>query len=120
MSQKLILSLLGSIGGLWIAIQFVPNVAFSGSIVQLLIAGSILGTLNAILKPILNLITLPIRLLTMGLSSILINALMVLVVDILFEELEIVGLVALLWTTISVWGITMIALKFQRKQQLAV
>tara|TARA_B100001971_G_C17878997_1_gene377094 strand:- start:198 stop:557 length:360 start_codon:yes stop_codon:yes gene_type:complete len=118
MSQKLILSLLGSIGGLWIAIQFAPDVAFSGTIVQLLLAGGILGILNAILKPVLNLITFPIRILTMGLSSILLNALMVLIVDILFEDLAIVGIIALFWTTISVWGVTTLALRFQRRNPL--
>ena len=117
MLQKLILSLLGSIGGLWIAIQFAPDVDFSGTVVHLLIAGGILGLLNAVLKPILNLITFPIRILTMGLSSILVNALMVLIVDILFDDLKIIGIVALFWTTISVWGVTTIALIFQRKRQ---
>ncbi len=106
MIQTLLLHILAGIVGLWIAIRFVPGVEFTGSTQLLLIAGLILGILNAIIKPVLNLITLPIRILTLGLSGFLINLLLTFALDLLFPEIEFIGFFPLLWTTLIIWLIT--------------
>jgi putative membrane protein len=106
MIQTLLLHILAGIAGLWLALQFVPHVVFTGSPQQLLIAGLILGILNATLKPLLNLITLPIRILTLGLSSLVINLLMVWALDLLFEEVQFIGLMPLFLTTIIIFLVT--------------
>lgn len=48
------------------------------SFTSALIAALILGIINAVLKPILLLLTLPINLLTLGLFTFVINALLIL------------------------------------------
>ena len=106
MIQTLLLHLLAGIAGLWVAIQFVEGVEFTGSPALLLLAGCILGILNAIVKPLLNLITLPIRILTLGLSGLLINLLLVWTLDLVFPEITFATLLSLLWTTLIVWLIT--------------
>ncbi|MEK7542572.1 MAG: phage holin family protein [Patescibacteria group bacterium] len=106
MIQTVLLHILAGIAGLWIAIRFVPGVEFTGSTQLLLIAGFILGILNATIKPLLNLLTLPIRILTLGLSGLVINLLLVWSLDLLFSEIEFIGFLPLLWTTLIVWLIT--------------
>ncbi len=106
MIQTVLLHIFSGIAGLWIAIRFVPGVEFTGSTQLLLIAGLILGILNATLKPMFNLITLPIRILTLGLSGFVINLLMVWALDLLFPEIELIGFLPLLWTTLIIWLIT--------------
>jgi putative membrane protein len=106
MIQRLLLHILAGIAGLWIALRFVPGTEFTGSNLLLLIAGCILGILNATVKPILNLLTLPIRILTLGLSSLVISLLLVWALDLLFPELEFIGILPLLWTTFIIWLIT--------------
>ena len=108
MLQSLFLQIVGGIGGLALAIRILPEVEFTGDIELLLIVGAILGIINAVIKPILNVLTLPIRILTLGLSSFAINILIVLAVDIYFVELDIMGLLPLLWTTLIIWGIGMV------------
>jgi putative membrane protein len=108
MIQSLFLHIAAGIGGLAIAVRFVPDVGFSGDVQQLLIAGAVLGIINVVVKPILNVLTLPIRILTLGLSSLVINTLLVLAVDIYFEELNIIGLLPLIWTTSIVWILSML------------
>ena len=108
MIQRLLFHILAGIGGLWVATEFIPNVEFTGSWQLLLIIGAILGIMNAIAKPILNLLTLPIRILTLGLSSFLISILLVLAVDLVFAELDIIGFVPLFSTTIAIWGLSMV------------
>lgn len=106
MIQGLLLHIVAASGGLWLAIRFIPNVEFTGSTQLLLIAGLVLGIMNAILKPILNLVTFPIRILTLGLSSLLINLLLVWILQLVFPELEFSGLLPLIWTTLVIWGLT--------------
>lgn len=106
MLYSAILQILGGIGALWLAITFVQGVLFTGTLQTLFIAGATLGMFNAVLKPILNLITLPLKLLTLGLFAFVVQAALVFLLDILFLELAIVGLIPLFWTTGIVWIIT--------------
>jgi putative membrane protein len=106
MRTKLIIHLIASCAGLYLALKFVPGAEFlSGSIPTLLVAGVILGLANYLLKPILKAISLPIRILTLGLFNIVIDLFLVwVVVDILFPaDFEINGIIALLETTLVIW-----------------
>jgi putative membrane protein len=57
-----------------IADWFVPGISLSGPFVVLL-AGAILGFVNAVVRPILLLLTLPLTLVTLGLFIFVVNAL---------------------------------------------
>lgn len=108
MIKRLVFHVVAGIGALWIATHFIPNVELKGSLQLLLIIGAVLGIMNAILKPVLNLLTLPLRILSLGLSSFILNMLIVWLIDIYFAELIIEGFKALFLTTIAVWGLTII------------
>lgn len=102
--------------GLWVAVNFVTGVDFAGSLKNLAIAGVLLGLVNFFIKPILKIVTLPIRMLTLGLFEIVINMAMVWAIDIFYSELAIVGIMPLFWTTLVVWGLGIIlGLLFNRK-----
>ena len=103
MLQRAVLQIAGAFVGLWVATRFLENVSFTGSLLVLGQAALVLGVANAFLKPVLNLLTLPIRILTLGLSSLIINVAFVWLLDIIFPELVISGIVPLLETTIIVW-----------------
>ena len=77
---------------LFVVVQVVPNYAFS-SWVSLAIAAAVLGLLNAIVRPILVVLTLPITILTLGLFLIVVNAIMLEVTDWLVPGFEIRGFV---------------------------
>jgi putative membrane protein len=61
-----------------ITAYLLPGVHINGGVTTLLVLSVVLGLINAILKPILKLLTLPITILTLGLFSLVINALMIL------------------------------------------
>lgn len=104
--RNLILQIIAGVLSLWLAAKFVPGVQFIGAIQYLIIAGSILGIANFFLKPALNAITLPLRIITLGISGLIINMLMVWIIDIVFPELIIKGIVPLFWTTALIWLVT--------------
>jgi putative membrane protein len=62
--------------GLWLASQIVPGVEFR-STESLIAAALLLGIVNAFVRPIVVILTLPITLLTLGLFLLVINGLMI-------------------------------------------
>ena len=71
--------------GLWLASKIVPGVEFHST--QALIAAALLlGIVNAFVRPILVILTLPITLLTLGFFLLVINGLMIEFVAWLLKE----------------------------------
>ena len=70
-----LLRVLISAFGIWLASEIVPGVHVdeTGTIFA---AGLLLGVVNAIVRPILTIVTLPITILTLGLFLLVINAAM--------------------------------------------
>ena len=101
---KLLFHIVSGILGLFLAAKFVPGVEFTGTYTTLIITGGILGIINFFIKPILKTVSLPIRILTLGIFSLVINMGMVWMIEILFpKDLEITGLLPLFLTTIIIW-----------------
>lgn len=59
---------------LWVAVQIVPGLEFDGSVVALLLVALILGVINAVVRPILTVLSLPLVVLTLGLFLLVVNA----------------------------------------------
>ena len=70
-----LVSLLGTAASLWVAVWWIDGFEFDGAWWQFLIVALIVGLSNAIVKPILRLLSLPIVVLTLGLFLIVVNAL---------------------------------------------
>ncbi len=118
MLTRLLFHILAGILGLFLAARFVPGVEFFGTVKMLLLIGSILGLINFFIKPILKTISLPLRFLTFGLFSLVINMGLVWLVEILFpKELEITGLIPLFYTTVIIWGLNLIFGLYNNKRK---
>lgn len=73
---KLILRLIINAIALWIAITFVPGIRAEPSWVGIFGLALIFGVVNALLRPLLELLTCPLLILTLGLGTLLINTLL--------------------------------------------
>jgi putative membrane protein len=60
----------------YLAVLFVPGINYQGGWLGIVWLALILGLLNAFLRPLLQLLTCPLILLTLGLFTLLINTLM--------------------------------------------
>jgi len=100
---NLVLRIAGSSLGLWLANKFVAGTTVNGNWKTYFLIGGALGVINFFIKPILNTLTLPLKVLTLGLFSLIINMVLVWLIDIAFVELVINGLAPLFWTTALVW-----------------
>ena len=74
----IIINWLLSAAAIGVAAYLLPRVHISGGFATLLVLAVVLGLINAILKPILQLLALPVTILTLGLFSLVINALLIL------------------------------------------
>lgn len=90
--------------GLWLATRLVPGVSIEGP-ATFLFAALWLGVVNAVVRPIAFLLTLPITLLSLGLFLFVINAGMVALVAWILEDVRISGFFSALATSIVV-GLT--------------
>ena len=76
--------------GLWLASEWVPGIEVKG-LGTLLGAALLLGIVNAVVRPLLVLLTLPITVLTLGLFLLVINAAMLELVAWMFDNFTIAG-----------------------------
>ena len=76
---------------LWLAAQVVPGVAFSDTI-TLVLAAVLLGIANAIVRPILTVLTFPLTLITFGLFLLVVNAAVIGLVAVLLGGFVVDGL----------------------------
>lgn len=60
---------------LWVAAALVPGIHIAGT-GTLLLAALVIGLVNALLKPVLVILTLPVTLLTLGLFYLVLNGLL--------------------------------------------
>ena len=63
---------------LYAAVWLVPGLRFEGSIGRFLLVGLVFGLVNSLLRPLLTILTCPLVVLTLGLFTLVINALMLL------------------------------------------
>jgi putative membrane protein len=87
--------------GLAVAARIVPGVSFT-STESLLWAAVLLGVANAIIRPILIVLTIPITILTLGLFLIVINGLMIELVAHLIDGFAVSGLGAAILASLVV------------------
>lgn len=76
--------------GLWLAAELVPGIEVKG-LWTLLGAALLLGIVNAVVRPLLVILTFPITLLTLGLFLLVINAAMLGLVAKMFDNFTIAG-----------------------------
>lgn len=93
--------------GLWLSSAEVPGVHIDGPS-TLFLAGILLGVVNAIVRPIAILLTLPMTVLTLGLFLLVINAGMVGLVAWMLPGMHVAGFWAAFWTSVIVSLVSMI------------
>jgi putative membrane protein len=76
--RSLVLHWLLNAAALWLAAWLLPGLDFQGTVLQLLLVAAVFGIVNSLLRPILTVLTCPLIVVTLGLFTLVINALMLL------------------------------------------
>jgi putative membrane protein len=88
--------------GLWLAARFVPGIGVD-STKTLVEAALLLAIVNALVRPILVILTLPLTIVTLGLFLLVINAAMIGLVSVFLKGFTVHGFIAALlcWVVVS-------------------
>jgi putative membrane protein len=115
--MRFIIYALAAAAGFWIASRLVHGVHVHDT-VSLLLAGVVLGILNALIRPILAILTFPLTILTLGLFLFVINGITVWLVTAFIHGVQISGLWPAILTaliiSITVWLTNMVFGEFRR------
>ncbi|GGO94946.1 phage holin family protein [Actinomyces gaoshouyii] len=91
--MELAIRIVGNAAGLWLASLLLPaslslpaNATTLPTITNLLIIGAVLAAVNSVVKPVVKVLTLPLRLLTLGLFALVINGAMLRLTGWITEE----------------------------------
>jgi putative membrane protein len=84
--RSLLLHWILNAAALWVAAALIPGLDFSGGPGRLLLVAAVFGIVNSTLRPLLTILTCPLIVLTLGLFTLVINALMLLVTGRLSES----------------------------------
>ncbi len=99
---RFILRAVAAAAGFWIASKLLHNTVHVAGWESLLLAGLVLGLINALVRPILVLLTLPLTLITLGLFLLVVNGLTVWLVTVFIHGVKIHGLWAAVLTAIII------------------
>jgi putative membrane protein len=100
--QSLLLHWILNAGALWAAAALVPGLEFQGGVGRLLLVAAVFGIVNSTLRPLLTILTCPLIVVTLGLFTLVINALMLMVTGWLSEGWNLGFTVTGFWP--AFWG----------------
>ena len=74
--MKLVLRYLGTVAAVILTVYIVPGVTVSGGWLTILLAALAWSVISMVIKPVLTILTLPVTIITFGLFSFVLNALL--------------------------------------------
>jgi putative membrane protein len=86
--------------GVYAAIWIVPGIDFLGEWAGILWIALIFGLLNALVRPLLKLLTCPLIILTLGLFTIIVNTLMLMLTSAISQSVGIAFMVDGFWSAL--------------------
>jgi putative membrane protein len=89
-----------------LAVKFVPGIIYSGEWWGILLVGVIFGLVNTVIRPLVKLFTFPLLILTLGIFTFVINAMMLSVTSWLSEQFalgfQVAGFKAAFWGAVVI------------------
>lgn len=92
---------------LWIVAFLTPGVSFTSNW-SILVTSLVFGLINAVIRPLVILLTLPVNILTLGLFTLIINALMFWLASTMVKGFEVADFWAAFWAALIYWLITLL------------
>ena len=92
---------------LWVAAFIVPGITLSGGLFSLLFVAFLFGLVNAFLKPILMILSIPFLLVTLGLFAFVVNGILLMLTAALSSHLAVSGLIPAMLGSVVISLVTM-------------
>lgn len=103
MLKRFIWSWIGNAAGLFVASLLISGIDYQKRLLVLVVASLIFGIVNALIRPIVVIISLPAIVLTLGVFTLIVNAFMLWLTSRLYPSFQIKSIWAALGAVIFVW-----------------
>ena len=100
--RNLMIRLFVNAVALWVAARLVSGIELSGEFGPVLLVAAVFGLVNALIKPLVLVLSIPFVILTLGLFTLVINALMLMLTAALTGSFAVSGFLAALWGSILI------------------
>lgn len=94
--MRIILRIVVNAVALWVAASLIDDITLSDDLASILLVAVVFGLVNAFIRPIARLISVPLLVLTLGLFTLVVNAIMLQLTDALTDSITVDGF----WTAI--------------------
>lgn len=108
MRDKFVYKVLVNAVALYVAAEYLVRGFTLESVPTAVIAGLILGIVNAFIRPVIIILSLPFNLLTLGLLTFVINGFMLKIVEIFVPGMSLAGFGTAVWAAILISLMSMI------------
>jgi len=106
--------------GLWLAAQLFSGIAYGDRIGVLIISALVFGVVNALIRPLAVLLSLPAIVLTLGIFMLFVNAAMLYVTSFFYPRFQVNKLSSAIGAVIIIWLVNyLFTTLFQRDKEFA-
>ena len=102
--------------GLFIAAHLIPGVKYEGSLWVIVVAALVFSIVNALVRPVIVLLSLPAIVFTMGFFTLIINALMLYLVTLIYPSFQIATFPRTILAVIIIWLVNYVLSTFTQKE----
>ena len=106
--KNFLIRLLVNALALAVAAWLFDGIEMSGDFLDVLLVALVFGLLNAILKPILLILSIPLLIVTLGLFALVVNAVLLLITSRLLESFEVSGFWTAVFGSVVISVVTMV------------
>lgn len=103
MIRRFVLRWLVNFLGLWAAASLLAGIGYQDKLRVLIIAALVFSIVNAFIRPLIIILSLPAIVLTLGLFTFIINALMLYLVELLYPKFHVASFGTAILAVIIVW-----------------
>ena len=115
--MRLLLRWLLSAAALMLIAYYLPGISVA-SFYTALIAALVLGLVNALIRPIILALTLPVNILTLGLFTFVINALLFWLVATVVKDFSVAGFWPAFWGALIMWVVGWVVSGFFKHERV--
>ena len=105
--QRVVVTWAGNAIALYVAVAAVGDATLAGW-TSLLVAAAVFGLVNAVVKPIVTVLSLPLIIITVGIALLFVNVLMLWITDAIVGGIHFDGFVALVTGSIVIWVVNLV------------
>jgi putative membrane protein len=105
---EIVIRYLGNLAALWVATQVFDKMSYGDSFGTLALAALVFTIVNAIVKPVLTVLSIPLIIVTFGIAYFFVNVLMLVLTDAVVDKFEAGPFWTVVGATVVIWLVNLV------------